>query len=75
MTATLLPKVLLIINADDFGHCNGRNQGIVECYKKGLISSASLMVSGKATQEAVKQAEAFSIPLGMLALICLICQI
>ncbi|XP_071789594.1 carbohydrate deacetylase-like [Asterias amurensis] len=65
MTATMPSKVLLIINADDFGHCIGRNQGIVECYKKGLISSATLMVNGRATKDAVKQAKELGIPLGL----------
>lgn len=32
-----------IINADDFGYCKGVNLGIVEAYKNGILTSATLM--------------------------------
>ncbi len=34
----------LIVNADDFGQSAGVNQGIVEAYERGIVTSASLMV-------------------------------
>jgi predicted glycoside hydrolase/deacetylase ChbG (UPF0249 family) len=34
----------LIVNADDFGQSPGVNQGIVEAYERGIVTSASLMV-------------------------------
>ena len=43
----------LVINADDFGASVGINQGIVESHTKGVVTSTSLMVYGRAVQEAV----------------------
>jgi predicted glycoside hydrolase/deacetylase ChbG (UPF0249 family) len=34
----------LIINADDFGHSQGVNQGIIAAHVQGVVSSTSLMV-------------------------------
>ncbi|HLC20853.1 MAG TPA: ChbG/HpnK family deacetylase [Candidatus Methylomirabilis sp.] len=43
----------LIINADDFGASTGVNRGILECHTHGVVTSASLMVTGRAVREAV----------------------
>ena len=43
----------LIFNADDFGASTGINRGIVECHQNGVVTSTSIMVSGKAVVEAV----------------------
>ncbi len=43
----------LIVNADDFGVSTGINRGILECHSSGVLTSASLMVTGRAVQEAV----------------------
>jgi hopanoid biosynthesis associated protein HpnK len=43
----------LIINADDFGLSEGTNRAIVRAYREGILTSASLMVGGKAFDEAV----------------------
>jgi predicted glycoside hydrolase/deacetylase ChbG (UPF0249 family) len=43
----------LIINADDFGASIGVNQGIIDCHTRGVVTSTSLMVTGRATDEAV----------------------
>ena len=43
----------LIINADDFGASRGLNRGILECHTCGVVTSASLMVTGRAVREAV----------------------
>ena len=43
----------LIVNADDFGQTRGINRGIVECHRHGIVTSASLMVTGAAFAEAV----------------------
>jgi predicted glycoside hydrolase/deacetylase ChbG (UPF0249 family) len=43
----------LIFNADDFGASTGVNRGIVECHVKGVLTSTSLMVTGRAVEEAV----------------------
>jgi predicted glycoside hydrolase/deacetylase ChbG (UPF0249 family) len=43
----------LIFNADDFGASTGVNRGILECHTRGVVTSASLMVTGRAAAEAV----------------------
>jgi predicted glycoside hydrolase/deacetylase ChbG (UPF0249 family) len=42
----------LIINADDFGASTGVNRGILECHTHGVVTSTSLMVTGRAVHEA-----------------------
>ena len=43
----------LIVNADDFGASAGINRGILECHTGGVLTSTSLMVTGRAVREAV----------------------
>ena len=43
---------LLVVNGDDFGASEGINRGIVEAHVHGILTSASLMVTGCATEEA-----------------------
>lgn len=43
----------LIFNADDFGLSAGVNRGILDCYLRGVVTSTSLMVTGRAVTEAV----------------------
>src|SRR3989344_2858976 len=40
----------LIINADDLGYSQGINDGIIETHSKGIVTSTSLMVIGKAAK-------------------------
>ncbi|MCL2382620.1 MAG: ChbG/HpnK family deacetylase [Oscillospiraceae bacterium] len=49
-----MKKVKIIMNADDFGFSNGINRGIIEAYKKGLISSTTIMVNMPYFEEAVE---------------------
>jgi predicted glycoside hydrolase/deacetylase ChbG (UPF0249 family) len=42
----------LIVNADDFGASTGVNRGIIDCHTRGVVTSASLMVTGRAADEA-----------------------
>jgi chitin disaccharide deacetylase len=46
-------KRYLIFNADDFGASKGVNRGIIDCHSRGVLTSASLMVTGRAVDEAV----------------------
>jgi len=48
----MTPRV--IFNADDFGQAAGINRGIIECHERGVVTSASLMVTGRAVAEAVE---------------------
>lgn len=43
----------LILNADDFGKSAERNRAIDDSFKKGMICSAGLIVTGKYLQDAV----------------------
>jgi hypothetical protein len=43
----------LIVNADDFGASTGINAGIIECHTRGVVTSASTVVTGRAVKEAV----------------------
>ncbi|XP_013383666.1 carbohydrate deacetylase [Lingula anatina] len=58
-------KKHLIINADDFGYCEERNKGIVECYKAGAVTSTTLMVSGQAAQQAAELISEYNISVGL----------
>ena len=42
----------LIINADDFGASAGVNRGILACHTRGVVTSTSLMVTGRAARQA-----------------------
>lgn len=43
----------LIINADDFGLSTGANRAVIRAWREGILTSASLMVGGRAFEEAV----------------------
>jgi len=47
----------LIVNADDFGASAGINRGILECHARGIVTSTSLMVTGRAVNEAVARSQ------------------
>jgi predicted glycoside hydrolase/deacetylase ChbG (UPF0249 family) len=42
----------LVVNADDFGQSRGINRGIIECHHRGIVTSTSLMVTGRAVEQA-----------------------
>jgi len=46
----------LIVNADDLGWTEGVNRGIVEAFRHGIVTSASLLANGAAFPGAVKAA-------------------
>lgn len=48
-----MPKYL-IVNADDFGASTGVNRGIIDCHTRGVLTSTSMMVTGRAIDEAVR---------------------
>lgn len=47
-------KKKLIVNADDFGLSPGVNEGIIESYLNGILSSTTLMVNQPYVEHAVK---------------------
>jgi predicted glycoside hydrolase/deacetylase ChbG (UPF0249 family) len=44
----------LIINADDLGASEGINRGIIEAHARGVVTSASLMTTGRAAAQAAE---------------------
>lgn len=48
----------VIVNADDFGASPGINSAIIDCHVGGIVTSASLMVTGAAADEAGRLARA-----------------
>ncbi|HEX7360708.1 MAG TPA: ChbG/HpnK family deacetylase [Bryobacteraceae bacterium] len=48
----------LLINADDFGFTSDVNAGIVHAHREGILSSATLMATGNAFEDAVRLARA-----------------
>ena len=52
----------LIVNADDWGLTPGVNRGIVRAFQHGIVTSASLLVTGSAFEEAVALARDFPAP-------------
>jgi hopanoid biosynthesis associated protein HpnK len=54
----MLRERWMIINGDDFGFSSGVNQGIIQAYQEGILTSTSLMVTGEAFVEAVSLAKA-----------------
>jgi predicted glycoside hydrolase/deacetylase ChbG (UPF0249 family) len=46
----------VIVNADDFGQSPGVNQGVIQAYERGILTSASLMVRWPAAVEAAEYA-------------------
>ncbi len=50
----------MIINADDFGLCEGVNRAVAEAHTKGILTSATIMTNMAAAVEAVKIAKQLS---------------
>lgn len=44
----------LIVNADDFGAGGGINLGVIEAHRRGILTSASMMVDPPASAEAAR---------------------
>ncbi|XP_042579025.1 carbohydrate deacetylase-like isoform X3 [Cyprinus carpio] len=61
------PKVKLVVTGDDFGYCERRNQGIVDCFKAGGISNVSLLVNAVSAEHAAELAKRNHIPIGLHA--------
>jgi len=46
----------LIVNADDFGFTRGVNEGIIRAHREGILTSATLMATAPAFDDAVERA-------------------
>src|SRR5215475_13011891 len=49
----------LIVNADDFGHAEGVNRGIIAAHERSVVRSTSLMVDAPLAAEAVALARQY----------------
>ncbi len=58
LTAFPLIVKTLILNADDFGLTRGVNEGIIRAHRDGILTSATLMATGPAFEDAVEGARA-----------------
>ena len=47
----------LVINADDFGLCDGVNRAVAQAHTDGVLTSTTLMANMPAAEEAVKIAK------------------
>ncbi len=52
----VVSDLCLIFNGDDYGRAPSINAAIIRAYEEGVLTSASLMVTGDAVDEAVAQA-------------------
>lgn len=60
----------LIVNADDFGASPGVNEGIVEAHRRGIVTSASLMIGMPGSDAAARLAhECSELSVGLHAVI------
>lgn len=56
MSRTAPVPIPLIVNADDFGRSKEVNAAVLAAHRQGILTSASLMVTGDAADEAVAMA-------------------
>ena len=61
----------LIVNADDFGLTPGVNEGIVQGFQAGILTSATLMANGAAFDDAIEKVRQFP-GLGVGVHLCLV---
>lgn len=48
----------LIVNADDFGYTRSVNLGIIRAFREGIVTSATIMATGAAFDDAVERSKA-----------------
>ena len=57
--------ISLIINADDLGSNTDRDRGILEAFRQGIVTSASLLANGPSFVTAVAQVKEAGLPIGV----------
>jgi hypothetical protein len=57
----------LVVNADDFGRTPGVNAGVLEAHRRGIVTSATVMILEPAARDGIRQAlsEAPALDLGL----------
>jgi predicted glycoside hydrolase/deacetylase ChbG (UPF0249 family) len=59
-----LPR-FLIVNADDFGHSEAVNAGVIEAHERGIVTSASMLVLRPHTEAAATYARRSTLDVGL----------
>lgn len=62
---TILSMISLIINADDLGINTDRDRGILQAFRQGLVTSASLIANGPSFASAAEQVKVTGLPVGV----------
>ncbi len=57
--------IRLVINADDLGLHPRIDEGIFRAHAQGVVTSATLLATGRTAQDAVKRAKAEGLPIGL----------
>lgn len=60
-----MPGRILVVNADDFGRSAGVNEGVIQCHREGIVTSASLMVRWPHAADAAAYARRSSLGVGL----------
>ncbi|KAG8455913.1 hypothetical protein GDO86_001924 [Hymenochirus boettgeri] len=60
-------RIKLLVTGDDFGYCQQRDKGIVECFHANTLSNVSLIINGSSAANAVSLAKRYNIPIGLHA--------
>lgn len=55
----------LIVNADDFGVSRAVNLGIIDCFRRGIVTSATIMMNMPQAEDAVMLAKEHGMPVGL----------
>ena len=55
----------LIVNADDFGVSRAVNLGIIDCFKRGIVTSATIMMNMPQSEDACMLAKEHGLPVGL----------
>ncbi|KAL3860438.1 hypothetical protein ACJMK2_010561 [Sinanodonta woodiana] len=55
----------LIINADDFGYSKERDEGILDCFMRGAISSSTVLINAVNVKDGINKAKQVGLPIGL----------
>ncbi|MGK2905434.1 MAG: carbohydrate deacetylase [Desulfuromonadales bacterium] len=57
--------IALVVNADDLGINTDRDRGILEAFRQGIVTSASLLANGPSFASSVEQIKETKLPVGV----------
>jgi predicted glycoside hydrolase/deacetylase ChbG (UPF0249 family) len=65
LMSTSIPKLGLIITADDFGYSSPRDEAIIDLFRVGAITQTSLLVNGANARQGMIAAFSAGLPVGL----------